>query len=109
MLKPEISIPAGLATGALVYGVFQNATPSIADIRASAPNDNTIASTERMASWTAAAVVGGVSLIAKDSTIFVVGSAMIIALAWMHRHANMVNPLTGKAAVPNGMTAMHAA
>lgn len=94
-LKPEISVAAGLATAALVFGIYQNATPNIADIRASQPHDDTINSTERMASWTAATAVAGISLIAKDPTIFVFGSGMIIALAWWHRHANSVSPGLG--------------
>jgi hypothetical protein len=93
-LKPEMSVAAGLATAALVFGIYQNATPNIADIQASAPNDAIVSSTERMATWTAAVAVSGISLIAKDSTIFVVGSAMIITLAWWHRHANAINPMS---------------
>jgi 4-amino-4-deoxy-L-arabinose transferase-like glycosyltransferase len=99
-LKPEVSIGVGLATAALVYSIYSNATPTVAAIRAGAPHDPDIDGAERAASWTAAGVVAGVSLIAKDPTIFVLGGSMVIAMAWIHRHANMVNPDFGSVAVP---------
>ena len=96
-LKPEISIPAGLATATLVYAIFQNATPSIADIRVAPVGDEHIAASERLASWTAAGTVSAVALIAKDPNIFIFGGAAVVALAWWHRHANLFNPNTGSA------------
>lgn len=99
-LKPEISLPVGLATAALVYGIYSNATPPLTDIRAGKPNDPTIDSSRKFASWTAATVVAGISLIAKDPTIFVLGGSMVVVMDWAHRHGNWVSPVTGKAAVP---------
>lgn len=88
---------AGLATAAVVYGVYQSALPQIADARSAQPNNGDLAASERSASFIAAGVVAGVSLIAKDITIFILGGSMVIAMAWWHRHANMVDPLLGKA------------
>lgn len=99
-LKPEVSLTVGLATAALVYGIYSNATPTIADIRASRPNDATIDASRKFATWTSAAVVAGVSLIAKDPTIFVLGGTMVVVMDWATRHGNAVSPLTGKAAAP---------
>ncbi len=96
-MKPETSLSLGLATAVVVYAIFQNATPSIADIRVADEQDPDIDSAERLASWTAAGAVAGISLIAKDPTVFVIGGSMVIVLAWWHRHANQVNPLTGRA------------
>lgn len=95
MLKPEVSIPAGLATAALVYGVYQHAVPNIADHRAVEADNPDAQSARRQAAWTSAAVVAGVSLLAKDPTIFVIGGAMLVALDWSTRHADAVNPITG--------------
>lgn len=103
-LKAEVSIPAGLATAAVVYAIFSNATPSIADIRSAPANNTDIASSERMATITSTAVVGGIALIARDMNIFIIGGAMVIAMALWTRHANGVNPSTGKLSVP-GATA----
>jgi hypothetical protein len=96
-LRPEVSVPVALATATLVYGIFLNATPSIADIRTAEPGNQDISAAERLASWTAAGTVAGISLVAKDPNVFIVGESMVIALAWWHRHANAVNPMTGKA------------
>lgn len=96
-LKPEVSIPVALATGALVYGIYQNALPPIVDIRTAAANHPDVAASEKGAAWTSAAIVAGVALIARDMTVFIVGGGMIIAMSWWHQHANMVNPEFGKA------------
>lgn len=99
LLKPEVSITVGLAVGALVYGVYSNALPTVADIRVGQAADPDVAAAEQLAAWTSAAVVAGVSLIAKDPTVFIIGGSMVIALSWWHRHANHVNPLTGLASM----------
>lgn len=91
-LKPEVSLPVGLAVGALVWGIYSNGLPPVVDIRSSPQNHPDVASTEKAAAWTSAAVVAGVSLIAKDPTVFIIGGSMVIALSWWHRHANTVNP-----------------
>lgn len=91
-LKPEISIGAGLAVATLVYAIYQNATPSVADIRTLTEGNEDIKKAERGASWLAGGAVAGVSLIARDPVIFIVGGSMVIAMAWWTRHANLVNP-----------------
>jgi hypothetical protein len=96
-LKPEISLPVALATGALVYGIYLNALPPIVDIRTATPNHPDVASSEKGAAWTAAAAVAAISLISKDMTVFIVGGGMVIAMSWWHNHANMVDPAFGVA------------
>ncbi len=97
LLKPEISVPTAAAVAALVYGIYTQATPSIADIRVGKQNDTNIESARRGASWAAAGSVAAISLITKDPTIFVVGGAMVIFMDMWTRHANAVDPKTGKA------------
>jgi hypothetical protein len=108
LLKPEVSISIALATGVLVWTIFQHATPPIIDQRVADAHDADADAAERLASWTAAGIVAGIALVAKDETIFVVGESMVMALAWWHRHANAVNPLTGKASAPNPVMAADA-
>lgn len=96
-LKPEVSLGVALATAAVVYGIYQNATPTIADIRSLDAQNKDIDASERQATWTAAGTVGAISLIAKDPTVFTVGGLMVIAMAWAHRHANLVDSVTGMA------------
>jgi hypothetical protein len=105
-LRPEVSLPVGLATAAVVWVVYDHALPSIADARVGGHDDPHLWSTEKSASLISIAVVGGISLIAKDPTVFIIGGAMTIALSWWHRHANMVDPATGKLNLGNAAGAV---
>lgn len=98
-LKPEVSLPVGLAVAAVVYGIYSNMTPTIAEIRHADAQDANIAASRKAAAWTSAAVVAGISLMAKDPTIFIVGSFSVVAIDFLTRHANEVNPATGTASV----------
>lgn len=99
LLKPSESIMVAAAVMAVVGGIYVNAAPSVADIRVGSAQDPDVESTRKLAAWTSAAVVAGISLISKDSNIFVTGGAMVIGLDWWLRHANEVDPVL-KRAVP---------
>jgi hypothetical protein len=107
-LKREVSLGVGLATAALVWGIYNSATPAMVDIRMGEPGDTHLASTERTATWTATAVVAGISLLAKDPTVFVLGGSMVVVLAWWHRHANNINPVAGSSVLPSSRDTMNA-
>jgi hypothetical protein len=96
ILKPEGSLMAGLATAAMVYGTYTFSLPNGAMISATDPQDIHVEAGRRKAAIQSAAVVGIVSLIAKDKTIFVLGGLMLIALDWHARIANASSPQTGK-------------
>jgi hypothetical protein len=66
----------------------------MADIRVGQPNDENIAGSERAATWMSVGVVAAISLVAKDPTIFIIGGAAAVVMAWYTRHANVLNPLT---------------
>jgi hypothetical protein len=91
-LNMESSVLGGVAVGALVYGTYQMSLPSVADVRSLESNNADVAKAEKVAAWTSAAVVSGVSLIARDPTIFVIGGTIMIAISWASRHANAVTP-----------------
>lgn len=95
MLKPDASLGVGLATAGVVFGIYSQATPSIADIRVGDQNDEQIASSDKTALWTSIVIVSGVSLIARDPTIFILGGSMALVMTWWTKHANALNPLTG--------------
>lgn len=97
-LKAEFSVLTGTMTAVVVYGIYQNALPSVADTRSLQANNADLAKSERSASWMSAAVVSGVALIAKDPTVFIIGGAAVVGMAWFHRHANSVHPTTGTTA-----------
>jgi hypothetical protein len=95
-LRPEVSLPIALATGAVVYGIFQTHLPPVAESKVTMPGNQHLQSSRRTATWTAAAVVGGISLLAADPTIFIVGGTMVAVLDFTHRHADAVHPQTGQ-------------
>lgn len=99
-LKPEVSLTVAAATGALVYGIFQAEMPTMADVHAAPPHNPFVTRSVNVAGWTAAAAVAGISLLAKDPTVFVVGGSIAAFLTWRAKHANMTNPGTGQVVLP---------
>src|SRR5687767_7548407 len=100
-MKPDVSIPVALATGAVVVGVFQAMTPTNADQRTVSPGTrgtDILAGSERSAFFVSVGLVGGISLIAKDPVPFWVGGLVAVALAWTHRYAREVDPVSGRLA-----------
>jgi hypothetical protein len=109
LLKPEVSLGIALATAGVVAAIYMNATPSMADIRSADSENTDIDSSRKMAAWMSAGVVSAISLIARDTTIFVVGGGMVIVMDWLTRHSNSVSPVFGKITHPTGGDAMQAA
>lgn len=95
-LAPEFSVMGGLAVGAIVFAIHSNATPPQADIQALPAGTPDIDRAERNATWMSAGIVSGISLIAKDPTIFVIGSVMTVGMAWWTRHSNFTESIGGK-------------
>ena len=95
-LKPEVSLTVALATGTLVYSLYNRGLPSTADVRVGKQGDPDIDAIRKQNAWMAAAVVSGISLMARDATVFIVGGAMVVGLDWLTRYANWTNPLSGK-------------
>lgn len=100
-LRPEASLATGLSVAALVYAIHSNATPTQADIRVGDPNDATIDRNERTATVLSIGVVSGVSLIAKDPTIFILGGIAAVIMAWWTRYNNSVNPQIDRPSMEN--------
>jgi hypothetical protein len=100
-LKPEAGVLAGLAVMTIVYGIHQQATPSQADIQALPQGTPDIDSAERKATWMSAVTVAGIALLARDSTIFVMGSAATIGMALWTRHSNWSESIMGRYLSPS--------
>jgi hypothetical protein len=78
---------AGLATAGVVYSIHSNFTPPTADIQGLPSGNADIDRAERSATWLSIGVVSGISLLAKDPTIFILGSVATVAMALFTRHA----------------------
>lgn len=94
--KAENSLTVAGIAAAIVYGIYQLHVPSAAATRASEPMNDHIEKSRKAALWTSMIVVGGISLLASDPAVFIVGGGMAIALEVSHRHANMTDNLSGK-------------
>lgn len=87
-LNPSEEIQVGALTAAVVYGIFQVNAPNLSDVAAAPSGNANVHASVKKGAWTAATVVSGLALLAKSPTIFVIGSAMIIAESWKYFHAN---------------------
>jgi hypothetical protein len=96
-MRPEVSIPVALATGAVVVGVYSFMQPTAADQRTVQPGSDQaamLASSEQNALLVSIGVVGAISLIARDPVPFWVGGLVAVALSWSGRFARTVDPAT---------------
>lgn len=91
MLKPNENLMLAAAVGAVVYGTYNIALPTIADTRGLPGSTPDIDKAERTATIASVAVVSGISLLAKSPEVFVVGGLMTIGLAWTYKHASKVD------------------
>lgn len=106
VLSKEGSILGAAAMATAVYGIYNLALPTIADVRAAPSHDDNLYAAERSAAWATAGLVATVSILAKDPTIFTTGGAMIIVMSWWHRHSNAIEPQLGGRVVPHPHTFM---
>lgn len=95
MLKPDASIMVGLSVAGVVFAVHSQATPSQADIQALPPGTQDIDASERKATILSVGIVSGISLIAKDPTVFLIGSVATLAMAFWTRHSNWKDTSSG--------------
>lgn len=104
ILKPENSIVAGLATVGLVAAMYQLDAGPVSQVHASDAYHGANTAGIKKAGYTSLVLVAGVSLLARDPNIVILGGAAIIAFHAHYRHANMVNPGTNMVESP-GLTA----
>jgi predicted cation transporter len=102
-LKPEHELMISAVSVAAVLTVFQLEAPPMADVRASAPGGVSSAVTHtsiKGAAITSLAIVGGLALLGKSPTVYVVGGLTIAVVAWKYMKANVTHPVTGQVVAP---------
>ena len=87
-LKPTDQLIVSATSIALVYGIFSQGTPNLADVRADTPGNTNTHASVKMACVTSVAAVGALSLLAKSPTVFSIGGAMILFETWKYHVAN---------------------
>lgn len=107
MLDRKTSLGVGLAVMGLVAYTYDQVLPEVTDIRAADQGNPTIAAAEKSARWTSAGIVLIVAGISRDPTVFILGATAVVALSWLHRHANIVHPTQGSVSLPSSRTTVH--
>jgi len=99
---PPYSRPAGNVTslGVLVgivdVLIWRHFVPAVADVRTAQPFNTDLESAERTALAVGTLFTLIVAGFAKSAEVFAVGGVVLIALDFATKHANTVNPDTGK-------------
>lgn len=93
---PEGATTVGLLTAAGIYLIYNNALPSIADVREASPDNASAESSRKTAAWTSAALIGLVYVVSRDINSYLISGAALVAVDAMHKHANQINPHTNK-------------
>jgi hypothetical protein len=96
ILKPSESVMVAVAGVAVVYGIYEMNMPSMTEVHGAKAHNPSVASSQKKAMWGSAATVGALFLLTKDATVFTLGGAMFLYEEWSYRHANSVNPQSGK-------------
>lgn len=107
-LKPEASVMSGLAVAGVVYAIHSNFTPPMADIQGLPTGVKDVDNSERHATWMSIGIVSGISLLAKDPTIFVIGSIATIGMALFTRNAVWTETKSGLLNLSPGQSAVSA-
>src|SRR5580692_11395710 len=94
ILKPDGSIALGIATGVLVYAMYDRSLPDAATMHATDAGDLNIDAARKKATWASAGVLSAITLLTKDINVFVLGRVVLFALDMHTRHANASNPST---------------
>jgi hypothetical protein len=104
ILKPSESVMVATAGVAVVYGIYQMNMPSMTEVHGAKAHNPSVGSSQKKAMWGSAATVSALFLLTKDATVFTLGGLMFLYEEWSYRHANSVNPQSGKVQ-PLGPTA----
>lgn len=92
----DSSATVGLLTALGVYLIYNDALPSVIDVRSAPPHDNDAEMARKHAAWKSALLLGVVYFVARDINSYIISGAALVGIDAMHKHANAVNPMTGK-------------
>lgn len=100
-LAPEASILGGLAVAGVVVGINQVAKPSQADIQALPAGTPDIDRANKTATWLSVLAVSGISLMARDPGIFIIGSVATVGMKLWSDHSNFTESVMGRYLSPS--------
>lgn len=96
ILRPDSSIQLGVLIGIVDVFIYSKSVPSLADVRTADPHNEDVETARKHAAWATIAFNSFVSMVTRDWNVFLTGGIVVIALDFMTKHANGVNPATKK-------------
>lgn len=96
LASPDSGTMVGLLTAAGVYLIYNNALPSVADVRTANPDDQDADTARKHATLASVGLVAVVFLVARDINSYIISGAALVGIDLMYKHANQVNPASGK-------------
>lgn len=87
-IKPETELIVSATAVAVVYAIFGQTLPPMADVRADKPGMPNTHKSVKMAAITSTAAVGALSLLGRSPTVFVIGGGAILFETWKYHYAN---------------------
>lgn len=101
------SVGVGLATVGLVAVIYGQFCPRGVDLAAGPAHDVIATKQEKVARWTSAALVVGMALVTRDTTVAIMGGGSVVLFSLQHRYAIMVDPQSARISVPSSPASMH--
>jgi hypothetical protein len=90
-LAPSEKVIAASFAVATVLAVFSQHTPNLADVKADGANNDNTRRSIRSAVLTSAAIVAGISLLAKSPAVYLIGGGVIVIEGIQFAHANSLS------------------
>lgn len=102
---PENAVIVGLGEGAAIVALYAGALPPHVDIRSADQHNPDVEAARKRAAWASVTLLGLVLLITQDVNATLIGGAFLGVTDLLVKHANAVNPTTGKAGADNSVPA----
>lgn len=96
LLSADNSVITALATAAFVVAIYNYSVGPISDVHATGANDPNLQASVKKAGWKSVALVAGLTILARDPNILIMGGAAVIGEELTYRHALMASPDTGR-------------
>lgn len=91
----------GTVTGVASILIFDHLVPPYEDVRNASPFNGDVESMERMALGLSTGLVIVTAGLMRSVEVFIIGGAFIVAIDFMTKHANALNPDSGKMGTPS--------
>lgn len=103
--QPEQAVIVGLAEGGAIVALYSNAIPPLTDVRSADQHNPDVEASRKRAAWASVTLLGLVLLITQDVNATLIGGAFLAATDLLVKHANAVNPTTGRAGADTSVPA----